>query len=173
MQLYGTVKTHKEQRKFRLNELLKSYLLFVVTVLIVSFFIWMYIGGKYMNVLLPFVLFSGFVMIAFNHLKDLTKIYDKHVELLMLIGQKNPVFINTLDYMLKKNGSVNAADLKGLMSEIYWENKYFDEQLFNKAIDKNSKDSSDRKISEIYIKYTVNRKILECIKTILKTEYKD
>jgi hypothetical protein len=48
----------------------------------------MYIGGKYMNVLLPFVLFSGFVMIAFNHLKDLTKIYDKHVELLMLIGQK-------------------------------------------------------------------------------------
>ncbi|ENV65172.1 MULTISPECIES: hypothetical protein [Acinetobacter] len=173
MQLYGTVKTHKEQRKFRLNELLKSYLLFVVTVLIVSFFIWMYIGGKYMNVLLPFVLFSGFVMIAFNHLKDLTKIYDKHVELLMLIGQKNPVFINTLDYMLKKNGSVNAADLKGLMSEIYWENKYFDEQLFNKAIDKNSMDSSDRKISEIYIKYTVNRKILECIKTILKTEYKD
>lgn len=172
MQLYGTVKTHKEQRKFRLNELLKSYLLFVVTVLIVSFFIWMYIGGKYMNVLLPFVLFSGFVMIAFNHLKDLTKIYDKHVELLMLIGQKNPVFINTLDYMLKKNGSVNAADLKGLMSEIYWENKYFDEQLFNKAIDKNSMDSSDRKISEIYIKYTVNRKILECIKTILKTEYK-
>ncbi|QNX28692.1 hypothetical protein IC791_21565 (plasmid) [Acinetobacter seifertii] len=169
MQLYGTVKTHKEQRKFRLNELLKSYLLFVVTVLIVSFFIWMYIGGKYMNVLLPFVLFSGFVMIAFNHLKDLTKIYDKHVELLMLIGQKNPVFINTLDYMLKKNGSVNAADLKGLMSEIYWENKYFDEQLFNKAIDKNSMDSSDRKISEIYIKYTVNRKILECIKTILKT----
>ncbi|WEH90839.1 hypothetical protein PX669_19375 (plasmid) [Acinetobacter soli] len=126
-----------------------------------------------MNVLLPFVLFSGFVMIAFNHLKDLTKIYDKHVELLMLIGQKNPVFINTLDYMLKKNGSVNAADLKGLMSEIYWENKYFDEQLFNKAIDKNSMDSSDRKISEIYIKYTVNRKILECIKTILKTEYKD
>ena len=173
MQLYGTVKTHKEQRKFRLNELLKSYLLFVVTVLIVSFFIWMYIGDKYMNVLLPFVLFSGFVMIAFNHLKDLTKIYDKHVELLMLIGQKNPVFINTLDYMLKKNGSVNAADLKGLMSEIYWENKYFDEQLFNKAIDKNSMDSSDRKISEIYIKYTVNRKILECIKTILKTEYKD
>ncbi|MBP4413250.1 hypothetical protein ITF76_18960 [Acinetobacter baumannii] len=173
MQLYGTVKTHKEQRKYRLNELLKSYLLFVVTVLIVSFFIWMYIGGKYMNVLLPFVLFSGFVMIAFNHLKDLTKIYDKHVELLMLIGQKNPVFINTLDYMLKKNGSVNAADLKGLMSEIYWENKYFDEQLFNKAIDKNSMDSSDRKISEIYIKYTVNRKILECIKTILKTEYKD
>lgn len=173
MQLYGTVKTHKEQRKFRLNELLKSYLLFVVTVLVVSFFIWMYIGGKYMNVLLPFVLFSGFVMIAFNHLKDLTKIYDKHVELLMLIGQKNPVFINTLDYMLKKNGSVNAADLKGLMSEIYWENKYFDEQLFNKAIDKNSMDSSDRKISEIYIKYTVNRKILECIKTILKTEYKD
>ncbi|HCW4204390.1 hypothetical protein ILT24_16855 [Acinetobacter baumannii] len=173
MQLYGTVKKHKEQRKFRLNELLKSYLLFVVTVLIVSFFIWMYIGGKYMNVLLPFVLFSGFVMIAFNHLKDLTKIYDKHVELLMLIGQKNPVFINTLDYMLKKNGSVNAADLKGLMSEIYWENKYFDEQLFNKAIDKNSMDSSDRKISEIYIKYTVNRKILECIKTILKTEYKD
>lgn len=170
MQLYGTVKTHKEQRKFRLNELLKSYLLFVVTVLIVSFFIWMYIGGKYMNVLLPFVLFSGFVMIAFNHLKDLTKIYDKHVELLMLIGQKNPVFINTLDYMLKKNGSVNAADLKGLMSEIYWGNKYFDEQLFNKAIDKNSMDSSDRKISEIYIKYTVNRKILECIKTILKTE---
>jgi hypothetical protein len=75
--------------------------------------------------------------------------------------------------MLKKNGSVNAADLKGLMSEIYWENKYFDEQLFNKAIDKNSMDSSDRKISEIYIKYTVNRKILECIKTILKTEYKD
>lgn len=173
MQLYGTVKTHKEQRKFRLNELLKSYLLFVVTVLIVSFFIWMYIGGKYMNVLLPFVLFSSFVMIAFNHLKDLTKIYDKHVELLMLIGQKNPIFINTLDYMLKKNGSVNAADLKGLMSEIYWENKYFDEQLFNKAIDKNSMDSSDRKISEIYIKYTVNRKILECIKTILKTEYKD
>ncbi|CAM0791748.1 hypothetical protein MASRES_GEN12929_17020 [Acinetobacter baumannii] len=173
MQVYGTVKSHNDQRDFRVKELIKSYIVFMATVLIVCFFIWMFIGDKYMNVWLPFVLISGFVKIAFDHLKDLAKIYDRHIELLLVIGEKNTVFINTIEGMIKKNGCVNSADLKGLMSEIFWENKHLHSVMFEKSVDKNSYNDKDHKLSELYIKYSINEKILDCIKTILKTESKN
>lgn len=167
MNIYGTVKTHKEQRDFRVSEFIKALAIFTGLIVLIVFLSWVFFDKNFIITGVSMMI-VGSISIAMQHFKDLKKLSSDNVSFLLSSGSENATFINTIKCMLDKNGVLNKHDLKALLNEIYWENRKLknemDEAARNGVIDS----QNENRISDIYIKFNSNEELMELIRSVLK-----
>ena len=166
MNIYGTVKPHSEQRKIRLMEVAKSCGIYIVLSITVLFLLWVYFDINLGKIMIP-IIGVPCIWIAIDLLKDLKKVKVDDVAKLLAFGEKNTVFVNTINCMLEKNGSLNFSDLKGLQNEMYWANLEIKRVLDLAAKGVIVGSQNDKNMAATYIEYENNNSIIEQIKKVI------
>ena len=167
MNIYGTVKTHKEQRDFRVIEFVKALGIFTGLIFFIVFLSWVFFDKNLISLGIS-ALLVGIIFVAIQHFSDLKKVSSDNVSKLLLNGSGNEVFINTIKCMLDKNGVLNRHDLKAVLNEVYWDNRKIKNEIDEIARVGIVDSENDECVSDMYVRYGNNEKIMESIRSVTK-----
>lgn len=161
MEIYGYTKSHIEQKKERKVSSLIVLAVFIGIGLLLSYYFENY------KLIIVIILSFFYIFLVAEIFKDQKKISNEIILDLMSKGQKNKVFINTLNQMLEDNGYINDADLKGLYNKFSLKNEEYKQYYLARV--KHEHYTNDHINTWESLKY--NDEILKQIKSIVNCKF--